>query len=169
VVVNGDGAAWIRTERDRHFLRATFIIDWYHAVEHLWTCGKALFGDGSLGSAQWVKKRKNGLWRGRVEKVLWNLEQHLPLYGGERRKALEDLIRYLRTHREQMRYDKFREKGYDIGSGAVEGACKHVVGKRLKGSGMIWSRKGVSSTLALRILWLNKDWEPFWRTKPLAG
>jgi hypothetical protein len=87
-----------------------------------------------------------------------------------------------------MRYDKFREKGYDIGSGAVEGACKHVVGKRLtclradtclraphrqthrqKGSGMIWSRKGSSPTLALRILWLNKEWDPFWGTKPLAA
>jgi hypothetical protein len=35
-----------------------------------------------------------------------------------------------------MRYDVFRANGYDIGSGAVEGVCKNVVGKRLKQSGM---------------------------------
>ena len=50
-----------------------------------------------------------------------------------------------------MRYDVFRSKGYDIVSGAVEGACKNVVGKRLKQSGMIWTRLGSSSVLALRV------------------
>ncbi|MBN1795643.1 MAG: UPF0236 family protein, partial [Sedimentisphaerales bacterium] len=34
IVFLGDGAPWIRTEYYRHFGRATFIIDWYHASEH---------------------------------------------------------------------------------------------------------------------------------------
>jgi len=46
----------------------------------------------------------------------------------------------------------------DIGSGAAEGGCKHVIGKRLKQSGMIWSRAGSSVTLALRTAWLNGNW-----------
>ncbi len=185
VVFLGDGAPWIRTEHERHFRRAVFIIDWYHASKHLWDCGKALFGEETLYTAQWVKKRKNWLWKGLVEKLLWDLEKQLGSHGrlcprrvgakapdasgGEHQKALEDLIRYIRTNKEQMRYDQFRKKGYDIGSGAVEGACKHVVGKRLKGSGMIWSRKGSSSTLALRIIWLNREWEQLWKRKPLAA
>jgi len=68
-----------------------------------------------------------------------------------------------------MRYDVFQARGYDIGSGAVEGACKHVVGKRLKQSGTIWTRAGSSATLALRITWLNKEWEQLWSKKPLAA
>jgi hypothetical protein len=68
-----------------------------------------------------------------------------------------------------MRYDVFRSKGYDIGSGSVEGACKYVVGKRLKQSGMIWTRSGSSAVLALRISWLNGDWNKLWTTKPLAA
>jgi hypothetical protein len=84
------------------------------------------------------------------------------------REALEDLCRYLSVNEEQMRYDVFRTKGYDIGSAAVEGACKHVVGKRLKQSGMIWTRAGSSATLALRICWLNEQWDSFWEQKPLA-
>jgi hypothetical protein len=79
------------------------------------------------------------------------------------------LIRYISSNEEQMRYDVFRAKGYDIGSGAVEGACKHVVGKRLKQSGMIWSRAGSSATLAMRIAWLNHRWEQLWQNKPLAA
>ncbi len=52
-------------------------------------------------------------------------------YRGRRKKAVEDLRRYVSVNEEQMRYDVFRAKGYEIGSGPVEGACKHVVGDRL--------------------------------------
>jgi len=41
-------------------------------------------------------------------------------------KALDDLIRYISTNQEQMHYAMFRSKGSDIGSAAVEGACKNV-------------------------------------------
>jgi hypothetical protein len=63
----------------------------------------------------------------------------------------------------------FRKRGYDIGSGAVEGACKHIVGKRLKQSGMNWTRPGSSATLALRITWLNGQWDRFWQSCPMAA
>jgi len=79
------------------------------------------------------------------------------------------LHKYMKENEEQMRYDVFRGLGYDIGSGAVEGSCKHVVGKRLKQSGMIWSRAGSSATLALRIAWLNRAWDELWSPKPLAA
>jgi len=79
------------------------------------------------------------------------------------------LIGYICENEEQMRYDVFRGKGYDIVSGAVEGACKNVVGKRLKQSGMIWTRLGSSSVLALRGTWLNNRWEQLWENKPLAA
>jgi hypothetical protein len=68
-----------------------------------------------------------------------------------------------------MRYDVFKSKGYDIGSGAVEAACKSVVGKRLKQSGMRWSRAGSSATWAPRVTWLNNRWEQLWQKKPLAA
>jgi len=83
--------------------------------------------------------------------LLDNLKEQHKKYRCTKREAMETLIRYISSNEEQMRYDVFRAKGYDIGSGAVEGACKHVVGKRLKQSGMIWSRTGSSATLALRI------------------
>lgn len=88
---------------------------------------------------------------------------------GHKRDELDGLIKYILTNEEQMRYDVFRAKGYDIGSGAVEAACKNVVGKRLKQSGMRWSRDGSASTLALRTTWLNEDWKELWAQKPLAA
>jgi hypothetical protein len=109
------------------------------------------------------------LWNGWTKKLLDDLKQQRKKYRGTKRGAMDTLIRYISTNEEQMRYDVFRDKGYDIGSGAVEGACKNVVGKRLKQSGMIWTRLGSSSVLALRLVWLNGRWEQLWRNKPLAA
>lgn len=169
IVFLGDGAGWIRNEKRRHFGRATFIIDWYHASEYVWDCGKKLFGEGTKATEDWVKGRLDLLWDGWTKKLLDDLKQQRKKYRGAKREAMDTLIRYITSNEEQMRYDVFRAKGYDIGSGAVEGACKHVVGKRLKQSGMIWSRAGSSATLALRITWLNDRWEQLWQKKPLAA
>jgi hypothetical protein len=70
---------------------------------------------------------------------------------------------------EQMHYDIFMSKDYDISSGAFEGACKYLVSKRLKQFEMIWSRSGYSATLAMRIIWLNKEWENYGRKNLLAA
>jgi len=169
IVYLGDGAGWIRTEHRRHFGRATFIIDWFHASEHVWDCGKMLFGEGTKATEKWVHQHLDLLWDGWMKKLLDDLKEQRKKYRGVKREAMDTLIRYISSNEEQMRYDVFRAKGYDIGSGAVEGACKNVVGKRLKQSGMIWSRAGSSATLALRIIWLNDKWEQLWQNKPLAA
>ena len=169
VIYLGDGAPWIRSEWRRHFQRAVFIIDWYHVSEHLWDCGKIVFGEGTVQTQQWVEERLSLLWNGHTRDLLEDLQQQRRSRRGKQRQALDDLIRYVSTNEEQMRYDVFRDRGYDIGSGSVEGACKHVVGKRLKQSGMIWTRPGSSATLALRITWLNGEWDTFWRNHPMAA
>jgi len=98
-----------------------------------------------------------------------DLKDHRKTCRDCKREAIDSLYGYICGNEEQMRYDVFRAKGYDIGSGAIEGACKHVVGKRLKQSGMIWSRLGSSSVLSLRVIWLNDRWDQLWQTKPLAA
>jgi hypothetical protein len=84
------------------------------------------------------------LWDGWTKRLLDDLAEQGKRYRGRRQEAVEDLCRYISVNEEQMRYDVFRAEGYEIGSGAVEGACKHVVGDRLKRSGMIWTRAGSS-------------------------
>ena len=169
VVYIGDGAGWIRTERQKHFGKSTFIIDFYHASEHIWDCGKVLFGEGSEATGRWVHKRIGWLSDGCTRKLLNDLKRRRKRHRNLKRKALDNLIRYISCNEEQMRYDVFRSKGYDIGSGAVEAACKSVVGKRLKQSGMRWSRAGSSAALALRVTWLNNRWEQLWQNKPLVA
>jgi hypothetical protein len=43
-----------------------------------------------------------------------------------------------------MQYAKFKKAGLFVGSVVIEAACKNVVGKRLKQSGMRWPLRGAN-------------------------
>ena len=169
LVYLGDGAGWIRTIDGQHFKRAVVIVDWYHASENIWDCGKVLFGEGTDATKRWVEHRCALIRDGWKRKLMKDLKEQRKKYRGRKRKAIDTLYNYISVNEQKMRYDVFRAKGYDIGYGAVEGSCKNVVGKRLKQPGMIWTRAGSSATLALRIVWLNKEWEQLWSKKPLVA
>ena len=71
-------------------------------------------------------------------------------------------IHYFETNRRRMRYGEFRRQGYPIGSGAVESACKGVIGARLKQTGTRWSRAGAQAVLNLRSQLLSGHWDAIW-------
>ncbi len=57
------------------------------------------------------------------------------------------------------------ENGWFIGSGAVERACKTVVGQRMKGSGMRWGEAGAHAVCHVRALYrsVQNQWDAFWQ------
>ena len=50
---------------------------------------------------------------------------------------------------------------YPIASGVIEGACRHVIGDRMEGTGMRWVMDGAQSMLGLRCIFINDDWDNF--------
>ena len=52
--------------------------------------------------------------------------------------------------------DRYRAAGWDIGSGMVESACKHLIAAREKGAGMRWSEAGAHTVAAVRVLLANE-------------
>ena len=97
----------------------------------------------------WVEARKEELWEGEVEAVLTALK------AGEATSE----IHYFETNRHRMRYAEFRARGYPIGSGTVESACKRVIGAQLKQAGMRWTRAGAQAVLSLRAQLLSGRWD----------
>jgi len=170
VVLLGDGAAWI-WERVGGLLKdATHVVDWYHAVEHLWACGREVYGEGHPETAKWVERMKGLLWDGDVRGLLKRLGRERDrTRSPTKRKAITGLMTYLKNQDDRLAYDRFRARELDIGSGRVEAACKHVVGMRLKRSGMRWSHDGSQATLSLRVAWLNGWWDDVWAKHPLAA
>ena len=60
-----------------------------------------------------------------------------------------------------MKYDEYLSAGYPIGSGVVEGACRHLVKDRMEGTGMRWRVHGAQAVLSLRSIYVNGDWDAF--------
>jgi DNA-directed RNA polymerase subunit RPC12/RpoP len=172
----GDGAKWIWNLCAREFPKAIQVLDWYHAVEHLWDVGRAYFGEGSDFVTQWVKAREGELYAGGVASVIDALKAMADQVGPppegadetDRRVVLWRNAGYFEDNACRMRYDEYRAKGIPLASGVVESACKHVVASRLKGPGMRWDEEGAEAVLHLRSLELNDRWDTFWEQNRAA-
>ena len=70
---------------------------------------------------------------------------------GSRRKTMREVIGYFDRNRGRMRYDEYLAAGYPIGSGVIEGACRHLVKDRLERSGMRWHPDGAQAMLDLAL------------------
>lgn len=170
----GDGSKWIWNIARYHFPEAVHIVDWYHAEERLWTVGRSVYGEGTNATREWVKKCLNYLANGNVDLVISSLSKSKLSSSSfssnsEVVENIDDNITYFNNNRKRMRYDEYRAKGYHIGSGIIESACKHIVGQRLKQAGMTWSPEGASCIIQLRILWKNGKWNTFWKNRKMAA
>ena len=109
-------------------------------------------------------RRRSRRQRARKESSSWpqstGRERKLRSY---EREPVQQAVAYMDNNREFMRYDEYLAKGYPIGSGVVEGACRHLVKDRLELAGMHWSKPGAQAVLELRAVDTNGDWEDFWR------
>lgn len=164
----GDGSKWIWNIADYHFPEAVQIVDWYHAEERLWKVGRAVYGEGTSAMKKWVKKRLKELIEGKVESVIASLLE-LSSPDSDVTEEIESNITYFTNNKDRMRYKEYKAKGYHIGSGTVESACKHIVSQRLKQAGMTWSIEGADAIIQLRILWKNGEWHKFWDNRIVAA
>jgi len=80
---------------------------------------------------------------------------------------VEETLGYLKNNVHRMDYPRYLANGWCIGSGAMESACKTVVGQRLKLAGMRWGEKGTDDMCQLRAIYRSepRQWELFWARK----
>lgn len=79
------------------------------------------------------------------------------------REAVDELTGYLDRQAHRMEYPEYLARGWCIGSGAVESACKTAVGQRLKPAGMRWGEDGAHAVCHLRALDRSEkgQWDAF--------
>jgi hypothetical protein len=163
-IVLGDGAEWVKNLAQMHFPEATFIIDLYHARQHVSELCKVLFaGDEKKIGPQRIRWWTD-LDEGKVEKIIRQARQQLP-EDAQARKRGEAEIHYLEKNKMHMRYAEFRSQGLFVGSGVVEAGCKTLIGQRLKQSGMEWSVRGANAIIALRCMIKSARFEDYWESR----
>ena len=166
-----DGGAGLEEFMHCYFPQAVCILDFFHAAQHLHELAKLWHGgDEEQGKAlgqQWSHclKHEGG-------QALLVVLESLDLRGrcASVRAKYRQVTGYVRNNVQRMDYPCYRAKGWLIGSGHIEAACKTVVGQRLKGTGMRWSEAGADAVCCLRALFKSEreQWEAFWQTRVAA-
>ncbi len=160
-LMDGERALW-KTLKN-HISNAVCILDLFHVMERLWTSAHCFYQENSDEAEAFVTARLERILQGGVGRVIGGLKQMSTknnLRGG-RKKRLDKVIGYLQNNRWYMAYDEYLAKGYPIGSGVVEGACRHLVKDRMELTGMRWITEGAQAMLNLRATYLNGDWDNF--------
>jgi hypothetical protein len=164
VFVVADGGVWIwRVQQDR-FPEAQGVLDFYHASQHLWAVGQALYpGDEPMARA-WVEPLLSQLRHGQEAQVLQTLTD-LPAWCAARQQEVPATVaretEYFHNHREHVHYQTHEAQGCPVGSGAMESFCAQLQG-RFKRCGQFWSSAGLANLLALEIARRNLDWDTLW-------
>ncbi len=164
VVVLADSAEWIKHLVQMHFPEATFIIDLYHARQHISELCKILFAREEKRIGHQRIRWWTDLDDGKVEKIIRQAQQHLP-QDAEAKKKADTEIHYLEKNKEHMRYLVFRAQGLFVGSGVVEAGCKTLIGQRLKQSGMEWSVRGANAIISIRCIIKSNRFEDYWESR----
>jgi hypothetical protein len=155
-----------------NFVRTNFprdvvlILDFWHAAEYLRELAQQLHANDEEARQhlhqQWcrIMKQEGG------QAIIAHLEQvPLPPRQSAARDKQEETLTYFRNNVHRMDYPSYLAQGWLIGSGAVESACKTVVGQRLKLAGMRWREEGTDAICHLRALLKSepRQWQAFWQ------
>jgi hypothetical protein len=138
------------------------ILDLWHALTYLWLAAKVFHG-AKLAQEAFVTARLRMLLEGNVGGVIKGLKQMGTQQGlaGEKKRTLAKVVGYLERNRDHMKYDQYLRAGYPIGSGVIEGACRHVIKDRMERTGMLWTLDGASALLRLRVVHTNGHWHDY--------
>jgi hypothetical protein len=140
------------------------ILDFYHATEHLGDLARALYPSQEGSRLAWLEP-----WCARLKQeggaVVLEALRAVSLPDRESvRQAHQEVIHYFEDQVHRMDYPSYLAKGWAIGSGPVEAACKTVIGQRLKGGGMRRGSDGADAMCHLRALFKTGDrqWDAYW-------
>jgi hypothetical protein len=158
-----DGARWIWDALLSEFRHVEGVLDVYHALEHLAQAARVIYGEGTSEAQRWLDAARREMLSGG-----WPaLHQHLSNSYAEtrsapKRKALRQVTQYFRRHEDHLNYAQHLAAGRTIGSGMVEGACKNVIGRRLKQTGARWRTRRANRMAILCSTLYSDHWDQYW-------
>jgi len=79
-------------------------------------------------------------------------------------KSLDSLLEYFRGNAGRLNYCERLASGRVIGSGLIEGACKNLVGRRLKQAGACWRKERANKIASLSAVLYSHQWKYCWKS-----
>ena len=130
-----------------------------------WKAGHALEAEGSQRLEQWVLQRLGRILEGRARSVAAGMRRSATRrrLTKRQRRAIDQCANYLLKYQvAYLAYDRYLAAGLPIGSGVVEGACRHLVNDRLGITGARWRLRSAEAVLRLRALRSSGDFDAYW-------
>lgn len=141
--------------------RAIGILDIFHVLERLWKAAHCFHKESSVEAEKFVEKYLRMMLEGNTGCVVGVFRRFAKKLSATKKKNLEAVIQFFDNNKQYMKYGEYIRAGYPIGSGVIEGGCRHVVRDRMELSGMRWNVAGAQSMLRLRTTKIANEWKPF--------
>jgi hypothetical protein len=164
VSVLGDGADWIRHQTQQQLPGAPLLLDIYHALKHLADCAGVLSGEQADQAQRWVDAaRQRLLPEGASGVQAYLATERAAVRSPRKRAALAEVSGYFGRRADSLGYAERLALGQSIGSGLVEGACKQVIGRRMKPTGARWRIRRANRIATLGCTFHSDTWPPYWK------
>jgi hypothetical protein len=159
-----DGAEALQEQVQTHLPQHILVLDIIPVAEYLWATANTVLGETHPHRPTWVRASLESLLNGETDAVIAALEVEAndPLCTATQRQVVRRTVGDSRRNRPYMRDDESLAHGWPIGTGVVEGACRHLVQDRMEPSGMRWTKVGAQAMLDLRAVRLNGQWDAYW-------
>jgi hypothetical protein len=163
MVVLTDGCESLQKHLTKRLAGFVLVLDIIHALEYLWQAANGLLGETSDKREEWVRNRLLLMLNGQTQQLIDEFKTlaDVPSRKKLAKSRLLAAAAYYERNLSHMRYDEYLRQGWPIGTGVVEGACRHLVKDRCELSGMRWCEPGAESLLRLRSVAENDDWNAF--------
>jgi hypothetical protein len=165
-----DGAAWIAHQYSRQLpMLDEHILDYHHLRDHVVQASHVLYGEGTNQAVPWREEMMGCVWEHGSLVLLDRLGSYLRHHRtGAKHKALESLRDFVAKRVAMTDYPRFRQLGYDCGSGPTESQCGTLT-DRLKGPGMRWDKSNAEAMMALACLSHSGLWSTYWKSEREAA
>ena len=163
-----DGGPWIRKQILKYLkhLDAT-LLDFYHLSEHIWATARCCLGEGPAAET-WVRAQLHEIKHTGYRAVLAAIDTlRKNVRAKNKIESLRLLRQYIMDRWEMVDYPYALARGWDIGSGPTEAACKNLT-LRLKRTGMKWDTDNAAGMMSLIALRESGQWASYWKTRKTA-
>ena len=144
-ILLSDGATWIRNMKEELFPDAQQILDYFHLCENITNYAKDIFSLDEDKYKSWANDCCLLFKKSKTNEAI----QKIKSTDTTKKKNKFDLLNYINNNITNIDYDTYINRGWFIGSGAIESANRSVLQQRLKQPGMRWNSSSGQFILSL--------------------
>ena len=155
----------IREQATARGVTVTIVIDFVHVLEYLWKAAWTFFYPGDHDAETWVADRARTVLTGRAVDAAATIRHQADEAGfrGRERAGADEAAAYLTRKAPYLDYATALASGWQIATGIIEGAARHLIKDRMDITGARWSTPGAEAVLRLRAVIANGDFDEYWQ------